>query len=119
MQWLVDSANAIFTGFHDGYIDLVDDRLLYTVDTKIHHVESWNSIFEHFQENLEGPKRYFGSDRKIGDAIREGTSTVTVAEIKQTDHYKEMVRWGKNVQTQYVNWKWQRGMSFPELGVPL
>lgn len=91
MQWLVESANAVFTGFHDGYIDIVDDRLLYTVDSKIHHVESWSSIFENFRENLEGP---------LGDAIRKGTIALPFEELKKTKRYKDMVQWGKNCQRQ-------------------
>ena len=40
----------MFVGINDSYIDCVDNRLLYVVDTKIHHVELWGS----FAENVEG-----------------------------------------------------------------
>jgi len=38
LKWLVEKANCLFVGFNDGYISADDDRLAYTVDTKIHHV---------------------------------------------------------------------------------
>lgn len=41
-SWLVEEASCMFVGFRDTYIDMVDDRLLYAVDTKIHHGTSFN-----------------------------------------------------------------------------
>jgi hypothetical protein len=44
LQWLVEDADSLFVGVRDGYIDIVDTRLVYTISTKIHHVESWGSF---------------------------------------------------------------------------
>ena len=49
-QWLVQSAEAIFIGFKDGYISMTDDQLLYTVDTNIHHVEHFGKLSENFEK---------------------------------------------------------------------
>ena len=38
-SWLVEDSSCMFVGFKDTYIDMVDDCLLYTIDTQIHHVE--------------------------------------------------------------------------------
>ena len=61
----------MFSGFHDTYIDMVDSRLLYTLDTKIHHVESWGHISCNMSENLEGLEgsgSWGLGDRAIADA---------------------------------------------------
>jgi hypothetical protein len=48
-QWPVKVANCMFVGVNDTYIDFLDNHLLYAIDTKIHHVESWGS----FAKNAE------------------------------------------------------------------
>jgi hypothetical protein len=83
----------MFCGFNDYRISMTSDELLYTVDTNIHHVESWGSIIE----NLE---------REEG-----------VHELKNTEYYKEASKWGKDCQQNYVDRKWRHTMSFEELGI--
>ena len=58
-------------------------------------------------------------EKTIGDALREGTSTVTVEDIKNSKHYKDMVQWGANCMRNYVDWKWQCTTPLSALGVPL
>ncbi len=43
----------MFVGVNDSYVDFVSDRLLYVVDTSIHHVESWGSFAENFEDSHE------------------------------------------------------------------
>ena len=76
-SWLVEKANCMFGGFNDGYINIADSRLAYTVDTKIHHVEAWGSIYENVKDNddeFTGYGRY-GNGKKVVGVIR---STVWV-----------------------------------------
>ena len=49
-QWLVEDANSMFVGLNDGYIEFSDTRLLHTIATKIHHVESWGSFAENAKD---------------------------------------------------------------------
>ena len=91
----------MFVGFKDYNISIDDDRLLYTVDTKIHHVEIWGSVIE----NLEGIEAKGGSDLET---------------LKNTEYYKEASEWGKNCQKNYVDNKWHHPtMCFDILGVDL
>jgi len=76
-QWLVEQADCMFVGINDGYIDFVDNRLLYAVDTKIHHVESWGA----FAENHE----YW-----LGE---------------EADYHQRTTQWGKGAPN-YASWKW-------------
>lgn len=75
----------MFVGVDDSYIDFVSDRLLYVVDTKIHHVESWGS----FAQNFEG-KYSFRSRR----------------EESESEYREQRNQWGKGV-VEYANWKWK------------
>lgn len=96
-QWLVDSAKAMFIGFKDGYISMTDDKLLYTVDTKIHHVEHYGNLSENFEERKGGWRGpYF-------DTLEEYAETTSA--------------WGKDCQKNYVSWKWQNSMSFDVFGI--
>jgi len=90
----------LFVGFKDYNITIDDDRLLYTVDTKIHHVEIWGSVIE----NLEGIEAKGGSDLET---------------LKNTEYYKYASEWGKNCQKNYVDNKWHHpsSMYFEILGV--
>ena len=83
-QWLVEQANCMFIGVNDGYIDFVDNRLLYAIDTKIHHVEKWGP----FAENIRGPYSF------SNDVIDE------------SEYRKKIVNWGTNA-VEYANWKWK------------
>ena len=68
----------MFIGVNDSYIDMACDRLLYVVDTKFHHVESWGS----FAENLENS-------------------------FDKEDEYREkIVQWGTDA-AEHANWKWK------------
>ena len=96
-QWLVDSAKAMFIGFKDGYISMTDDKLLYTVDTKIHHVEHYGNLSENFEERKGG---WRGPDFDTLEEYAETTSA-----------------WGKDCQKNYVSWKWQNSMSFDVFGI--
>ena len=78
-QWLVEQANCIFNGVNDGYIDFVDNRLLYAVDTKIHHVEAWGSFAEHLREYSGG--------------------------LGESEYRQRTTQWGKGASN-YAIWKW-------------
>jgi len=78
-QWLVEQANCIFNGVNDGYIDFVDNRLLYAVDTKIHHVEVWGSFAEHLREYSGG--------------------------LGESEYRQRTTQWGKGASN-YAIWKW-------------
>ena len=106
----------MFGGFHDTYIDIADSRLLYTVDTKIHHVEKWGSIFQNMNENLEGIGSYGYGDKTAASANGEGAG-IDVGTLKNTEYYRDAIGYGKNCQKRYVDWKWKRGMCFDQLGV--
>ncbi|KAL7541679.1 hypothetical protein ACHAXR_011125 [Thalassiosira sp. AJA248-18] len=97
-SWLVEKANCMFVGLNDGYIDMVDKRLVYTVDTKIHHVEEWGSVF--IQDEMEDV------DAGIGHEA-----------LTKTEYYNEAVSWGKNCQSTYIDWKFKHGLAFDLLGV--
>jgi len=75
-QWLVEDANSMFVGINDGYIEFVDTRLLYTISTKIHHVESWGS----FSENA----KYYATWRAESAEDEAG-------------YRRKTIQWGKNV----------------------
>lgn len=79
-QWLVEHANCMFIGVDDTYIDFVSDRLLYVVDTKIHHVESWGSFAENLEDNSRG----------LGEA----------------EYRERTIQWGKGA-AEYADWKWK------------
>ena len=104
----------MFVGLNDTYIDSTDRRLAYTVDTKIHHVEQWGTIQENMNNELEGMRECFG--KSVAEANREGAG-IDVETLKSTDYYQESCAYGKNCQSQYVDWKWKNGMSFDILGV--
>ena len=78
-QWLVDQANCMFVGLNDTYVDFVCGRLLYVVDTKIHHVEKWGSFAENFEGNSSG---------------------------SESEYLQKTIQWGKNV-VEYADWKWK------------
>ena len=96
-QWLVQSAKSMFIGFKDYRLEMTDDSLLYTVDTKIHHVEHYGSQNENFQRQKDG---YSGLNAKTLEEY-----------VKTTSEF------GKDCQQNYVNWKWQKTMSFDVLGI--
>ena len=96
-QWLVEKAKAMFVGFKDGYISMTDDKLLYTVDTKIHHVEHFGPLAENFEERKGGWR---------------GPQFDTLEEYAETTS-----AWGKDCQKNYVSWKWQNSMCFNVLGI--
>ena len=91
-QWLVQSADAIFIGFKDGYISMTDDRLLYTVDTSIHHVEHYGNL----SENLEERSHAFDTPE---------------------EYVETTLAWGEDCQEEYVSWKWGNPMFYDMLGV--
>ena len=110
----------MFGGFHDTYLDVADERLLYTVDTKIHHVEKWGSIFENTIVNkhsgdLEGIDEYGYGYKTVAEANKDGAG-IDIETLKNTEYYKDAVKWGKNCQKEYVHLKWKHGY-FDELGV--
>ncbi|KAL7549537.1 hypothetical protein ACHAWF_012803 [Thalassiosira exigua] len=114
-SWLVEHANAMFGGFHDTYIDIADSRLLYTVDTKIHHVEKWGSIFQNIGENLEGMNRYSYGTKTAWSANGEGAE-IALEALKNTEYYQSAIKWGKNCKS-YADAKWKHTMCFDELGI--
>ncbi len=73
----------MFVGLNDSYMECVSDRLLYVVDTDIHHVEGWGSFAENFADNTR-----YNND--------------TEAEFRE-----ERIQWGKRA-AKYANssWKW-------------
>ena len=105
-QWLVESADCMFSGFNDTYINLADS-MLYTVDTNIHHVESWGHISANVQDD--------SYEKDDGEA--DGAENKDVASLKDTDYYRDSIEYGKTCQVLYVDWKWKHGMSFDVLGV--
>ena len=68
----------MFVGVNDGYIDFVCDRLLYVVDTKIHHVEGWGSFTENLEDSSES----------------------------ESEFREQRNKWGKGA-VKYANWKWK------------
>ena len=70
----------------NGYIDMACDRLLYVVDTKFHHVESWGSFSENFEDKY--PPRW-----------RNG-------EDKEAEYREKIVQWGTDA-AEHANWKWK------------
>lgn len=97
----------MFSGFNDSYIDLADSRLLYTVDTKIHHVESWGHISANVKDD----------SYKNDDGEADGAENKDVASLKDTDYYRDSIEYGKTCQGLYVDNKWKHVMSFGVLGV--
>ena len=95
----------MFVGFADYMISMTDERLCYTVDTHIHHVEQWGSIIKNCNIDDYGTR--------ISD---EGMCT-DIETLKQTEYYKNMTEWGKNCQRTYVDWKWKSSMYFDILNV--
>jgi hypothetical protein len=75
-QWLVEDADSMFVGVNDGYIDIVDTRLVYTISTKIHHVESWGSVTK--------------------NAKRSGRYGAPVDEAHEAEYRRKTIQWGKN-----------------------
>ena len=73
---------------------MTDDELLYTVDTKIHHVEHYGTQAENYEENGE----HFEAN-----TLEEYVETTSL--------------FGKDCQKNYVDWKWQNSMSFDVLGI--
>ena len=63
----------MFVGVNDGYIDFVDTRLLYTISTKIHHVELWGST----AKNAKGSGRWG-------------------APPDEAEYRRKTIQWGKN-----------------------
>ena len=59
-QWLVDEANCMFVGVNDTYIDFVDNRVLFAIESNIHHVESWGSLLKTWRQCLRG---YVGGEK--------------------------------------------------------
>jgi len=52
-QWLVDKANCMFVGVNDTYINFVDNRVLFAIESNIHHVESWGSFAKNAEAALK------------------------------------------------------------------
>jgi hypothetical protein len=44
----------MFVGVNDTYIDFVDNRVLFAIESNIHHVESWGS----FAKNAEAAAKF-------------------------------------------------------------
>ena len=109
----MESANGIFVGFRDYAIQSTDDRLAYTVDTKIHHVEHWGSL----EQNVGPDREKIGwGEKTVLEANKEGVG-IDINTLKNTDYYRDALSWGKNCQRQYVDFKWKQSMSFDILGV--
>ena len=115
-SWLVEKANCMFGGFNDGYISIADSRLVYTVDTKIHHVEAWGSIYENVKDNDEGIGGYGHGKKKVGEG--DDDAEVDIETLKNTKYYKDAVKWGKGTERYAVS-AWKFSMQFDKLGVDL
>ena len=109
----MESANGIFVGFRDYAIQSTDDRLAYTVDTKIHHVEHWGSLEQNVGQDLE---KIGWRGKSVLEANKDGAG-IDINTLKNSDYYRDAVSWGKNCQRQYVDFKWKQSMSFDILGV--
>ena len=96
-------------------MDSTDDRLAYTVDTKIHHVEHWGTLEQNLGSSLE--KLCYGEET-VGRANKMGAG-IGIDTLKSTEYYKTACSYGRACQTNYVDWKWRHGMSFDVLGVDL
>lgn len=82
-SWMVDVGKLMFVGFKDTYLsDMTDRRVLYAVDTQIHHVEHWGSIIE----NIE----------------KRGKGQIDPSALKETEYYKRTTEYGKSCQKNYV-----------------
>mmetsp|Transcript_11748 Transcript_11748/g.18017 ORF Transcript_11748/g.18017 Transcript_11748/m.18017 type:complete len:350 (-) Transcript_11748:1044-2093(-) len=93
-SWLVEQANCMFVGLNDTYMDFVCDRLLYVVDTQIHHVESWGSFAKNFQ-------------KKCGRSRSEG---------RESEYRQQRNHWGIGA-VKYANNSWMYSSNLGLLGV--
>ena len=91
----------MFVGLRDDYVSLTSSDLLYTVDTNIHHVEHWGSISENEREF----GYQYGKDEESPPP-----------DVKNTEYYKEVVGYGKQCQSRYIEWKFKDGLHFKQLG---
>lgn len=68
----------MFVGVNDTYIDFVDSRVLFAIESTIHHVESWGS----FAKNVEAAlKRLCWWREDIED---------------EANYCRKTIQWGKN-----------------------
>lgn len=82
-QWLVEQADCMFNGLCDSYINFVDNRLVYSVDTKIHHVEAWGSFARSLENQTE------------------------VSSLDETEYRQRTTEWGK-AAANYASFKWKQ-----------
>ena len=94
----------MFVGLRDDYSSVASPKLLYSVDTNIHHVEHWGSISDNVVRNYYG---YYG--KKTEDLPPDFNA-------KSTEYYKEVVGYGKRCQSRYIEWKFKDGLHFKQLG---
>jgi len=106
-SWLVEKSDCMFVGLKDSAYECgaTSEKMLYAVDTNIHHVEHWGSI----SENLVKEDNYsYG---------KEEESPPPVGDAKNTEYYKKVVGYGKQCQSRYIDWKFKNGLHFTELGI--
>mmetsp|Transcript_33699 Transcript_33699/g.76066 ORF Transcript_33699/g.76066 Transcript_33699/m.76066 type:complete len:509 (+) Transcript_33699:80-1606(+) len=107
-SWLVEKSDCMFVGLRDsGYeCGATSDKMLYAVDTNIHHVEHWGSI----SENLVKEDNYsYG---------KEEESPPPVGDAKNTEYYKKVVGYGKQCQSS-IDEKFEYSLHFTSLGIDL
>jgi hypothetical protein len=89
------------------------------VDTKIHHVEAWGSIYENVKDNDDefmGYGRYGNGKKVVGEG--DDDAGIDIETLKNTKYYKDAVKWGKGTERYAVS-AWKFSMQFDKLGVDL
>mmetsp|Transcript_33702 Transcript_33702/g.76077 ORF Transcript_33702/g.76077 Transcript_33702/m.76077 type:complete len:496 (+) Transcript_33702:80-1567(+) len=107
-SWLVEKSDCMFVGLRDsGYeCGATSDKMLYAVDTNIHHVEHWGSIMENVGNNEY--YHHFGNEGSLPPGV----------DAKSTEYYKEIVGYGKQCQSS-IDEKFEYSLHFTSLGIDL
>ena len=103
-QWLVEDANSMCVGVNDHYFDFadIDTRLLYTIATKIHHVESWGSFAKN--EEQQGDLEEEKDDESWGSFAKNEEQQGGLEEEKDDEagYRHKPIQWGKNASSGHV-----------------
>jgi len=78
--------------------------------------EHWGALEQNIGSDLERMNKWDYDCDTVADANKEGAG-IGVETLKSTDYYKDALSFGRNCQKNYVDWKWNHGMSFDLLGV--
>mmetsp|Transcript_23334 Transcript_23334/g.53531 ORF Transcript_23334/g.53531 Transcript_23334/m.53531 type:complete len:491 (-) Transcript_23334:213-1685(-) len=107
-SWLVEKSDCMFVGLKDSAYECgaTSEKMLYAVDTNIHHVEHWGSIMENVGNNEY--YHHFGKEGSLPPGV----------DAKSTEYYKEIVGYGKQCQSS-IDEKFEYSLHFTSLGIDL